>query len=177
MDASVVGKEDAPLVQATCEMLKGDPGEVTARERSACPMLETVRGSVAVWPAAIPPKPRLPAEKYATGTAMGSVAGIATTRGVSVTVIGSLSETSETTGVSVTVIDSLTVIFTGDGGADEVTVSVAVPLAAPCVAVIVAVPPVNPVANPLALTEATPAGVEVALQVMVPGIALVDPLL
>ena len=48
MDGSVVGKDDAPLVQATAEMLKGDPGGFTARERLPCPMFETVRGSVAV---------------------------------------------------------------------------------------------------------------------------------
>ena len=178
MELSVVGKENAPLVQATAEMLKGDPGGFADRERVPCPMFDTVRGSVAVRPAAKLPKPRPPGEKYATGTAMGSVAGMATTRGVSVTVIGSLSKMSETSGVSVTVIVSLMVgMVTTGGGPDEVTVSVADPLTAPCVAVIVAVPPVSPVAKPLALIEATPDGVEVALQVIVPGIALIDPLL
>ena len=55
----VVGKEDAPFVQAICAILKGDPGEVTlTRERFACPRLETVKGSVPVPP----PKPRLPIE-------------------------------------------------------------------------------------------------------------------
>jgi hypothetical protein len=74
---SVVGKVDAPLVQEIREILKGDPGAVTAeRERFACPMLETDNGSVPVCP----PKSRLPVEKYATGTGLGTRAGIGTTR-------------------------------------------------------------------------------------------------
>jgi hypothetical protein len=58
-DGSVVGKDVAPLVQATDAILKGDAGEVTGlRERFASPILETVNGSVPDCP----PKPRLPTE-------------------------------------------------------------------------------------------------------------------
>jgi hypothetical protein len=61
---TIEGKEDAPFVQEIWEILKADPdGVAVSRTRFACDVLETVNGMVPVWPA----KPRLAAEKNATG--------------------------------------------------------------------------------------------------------------
>jgi hypothetical protein len=88
-DASVAGNADNPLVQAICEMEKGDAGEDTAaRERLCCPMLETATAFVPDCP----PKSRLPTEKYATGALFAARGGVAATTGVSTTVMASFTE-------------------------------------------------------------------------------------
>jgi hypothetical protein len=95
-----VGKDVAPLVHSICAMLKGEIGEVTATsERLARPRLETVNGSVCVWP----PKPRLQAENSATGEVIVRRGGVAATTAVSLTVMVSFTGTD-------------TVVEGGEGG-------------------------------------------------------------
>lgn len=74
---------------------EGRSGEVAlTSERFACPRLDTVNGSVCDCP----PKPRLPTEKYATGAAIVSRAGIVARTGLSVTVKVSFTATVKVLG-------------------------------------------------------------------------------
>jgi hypothetical protein len=88
---SVAGRADAPLVHAICEIVKSDDpeGVTEASERFSCPRLETVNGTVPDCP----PKPRVPAEKYATGPPRASKGGVAATTGVSTVVMVSVTDT------------------------------------------------------------------------------------
>src|ERR1700733_10718096 len=84
---SAAGNAEAPPVQTVCTTPKADPeGVALTSERLSFPKLETVSGRVPDCP----PKPRLPAEKYARGAPIVVSGGMAATTGMSTAVMVSL---------------------------------------------------------------------------------------